>query len=142
MIGLGKQHDVSECMDNCMFQIETALLNFGDNSEDDKTSVVKRYITQAVVSYTQSSNLVPVSSMGSNGNVSQPHLKQTRLLGALHTKRRICSPLFLLVLARTDMISMMLLMDTSTMMLSLMDTKPEWRFPLLSRLHYCTYNYR
>ncbi|KZV90932.1 cysteine proteinase [Exidia glandulosa HHB12029] len=40
----GKQHDVSECMDNCMFQIETALLKFdGDGSEDvQKTSVVKR----------------------------------------------------------------------------------------------------
>ena len=41
----GKQHDVAECMDNCMFQIETALLKFDDMSESsDKTSVVKRYI--------------------------------------------------------------------------------------------------
>ncbi|KIY50469.1 cysteine proteinase [Fistulina hepatica ATCC 64428] len=42
----GRQHDVSECMDNCMFQIETALLKFGgvaDTQEEaDKTSVVKR----------------------------------------------------------------------------------------------------
>ncbi|KAK7686516.1 hypothetical protein QCA50_010114 [Cerrena zonata] len=40
----GRQHDVSECMDNCMFQIETALLDFQDKtgSEDDKTSIVKR----------------------------------------------------------------------------------------------------
>ncbi|KAK2461522.1 hypothetical protein APHAL10511_005985 [Amanita phalloides] len=42
----GKQHDVAECMDNCMFQIETALLNFSDKSDTaangDKTSVVKR----------------------------------------------------------------------------------------------------
>ncbi|KIY73387.1 cysteine proteinase [Cylindrobasidium torrendii FP15055 ss-10] len=43
----GKQHDVAECMDNCMFQIETALLKFGGKenetlSESDKTSVVKR----------------------------------------------------------------------------------------------------
>ena len=42
----GRQHDVSECMDNCMFQIETALLDFQDeemaNTESDKTSVVKR----------------------------------------------------------------------------------------------------
>ncbi|KAJ3512278.1 hypothetical protein NLJ89_g3608 [Agrocybe chaxingu] len=39
----GKQHDVAECMDNCMFQIETALLRFDDISESqDKTSVVKR----------------------------------------------------------------------------------------------------
>jgi ubiquitin carboxyl-terminal hydrolase 25 len=32
-------------MDNCMFQIETALLKFDglSGSEDDKTSVVKRY---------------------------------------------------------------------------------------------------
>jgi ubiquitin carboxyl-terminal hydrolase 25/28 len=44
----GKQHDVAECMDNCMFQIETALLKFdgmdesqGESSE--KTSVVKRF---------------------------------------------------------------------------------------------------
>ncbi|KAF9532093.1 hypothetical protein CPB83DRAFT_867950 [Crepidotus variabilis] len=40
----GKQHDVAECMDNCMFQIETALLRFDEVSDmDDKTSVVKRY---------------------------------------------------------------------------------------------------
>ncbi|KAK7464469.1 ubiquitin-specific protease ubp2 [Stygiomarasmius scandens] len=43
----GKQHDVAECMDNCMFQIEIALLKFEDathgSAEDsDKTSVVKR----------------------------------------------------------------------------------------------------
>ncbi|KAI0363306.1 cysteine proteinase [Pilatotrama ljubarskyi] len=40
----GRQHDVSECMDNCMFQIETALLDFQGmaTSEDDKTSPVKR----------------------------------------------------------------------------------------------------
>ncbi|KAH9914723.1 hypothetical protein B0H21DRAFT_816617 [Amylocystis lapponica] len=40
----GRQHDVSECMDNCMFQIETALLDFQEmtGAEDDKTSVVKR----------------------------------------------------------------------------------------------------
>ncbi|KAG7452076.1 cysteine proteinase [Guyanagaster necrorhizus] len=42
----GKQHDVAECMDNCMFQIETALLKFdsmtGSRSDEDKTSVVKR----------------------------------------------------------------------------------------------------
>ena len=34
-------------MDNCMFQIETALLDFQDedmeNAESDKTSIVKRY---------------------------------------------------------------------------------------------------
>lgn len=49
----GKQHDVAECMDNCMFQIETALLNFDDEDDDgmgateddpdsEKASVVKR----------------------------------------------------------------------------------------------------
>ncbi|KAJ7665439.1 hypothetical protein DFH06DRAFT_1187350 [Mycena polygramma] len=40
----GKQHDVAECMDNCMFQIETALLDFNalSGQEDNKTSVVKR----------------------------------------------------------------------------------------------------
>ncbi|PVG00890.1 cysteine proteinase [Serendipita vermifera] len=40
----GKQHDVSECMDNCMFQIETALLDFEDQvaAKPDKTSIVKR----------------------------------------------------------------------------------------------------
>jgi hypothetical protein len=42
----GRQHDVSECMDNCVFQIETALLKFDglDESEDGKSSVVKRYV--------------------------------------------------------------------------------------------------
>ena len=44
----GKQHDVAECMDNCIFQIETALLKFDGLNESpggssDKTSVVKRY---------------------------------------------------------------------------------------------------
>jgi len=44
----GKQHDVAECMDNCIFQIETALLKFDGMTESqggssDKTSVVKRY---------------------------------------------------------------------------------------------------
>lgn len=41
---LGKQHDVSECMDNCMFQIETALLKFDglSGSQAGKDSVVKR----------------------------------------------------------------------------------------------------
>ncbi|TFY55421.1 hypothetical protein EVG20_g9326 [Dentipellis fragilis] len=40
----GRQHDVSECMDNCIFQIETALLKFDgmDGSEDGKTSIIKR----------------------------------------------------------------------------------------------------
>jgi ubiquitin carboxyl-terminal hydrolase 25/28 len=38
----GRQHDVAECMDNCMFQIETALLKFDDISEaSDKLSIVK-----------------------------------------------------------------------------------------------------
>lgn len=39
----GKQHDVSECMDNCMFQIEIALLNFNGLSDpQEKGSLVKR----------------------------------------------------------------------------------------------------
>lgn len=40
----GRQHDVAECMDNCMFQIETALLRFGDlaGSDESKRSIVKR----------------------------------------------------------------------------------------------------
>lgn len=40
----GRQHDVAECMDNCMFQIETALLKFngdGDKSTE-QVSIVKR----------------------------------------------------------------------------------------------------
>jgi ubiquitin carboxyl-terminal hydrolase 25/28 len=42
---LGKQHDVSECMDNCMFQIEIALLKFDVlNDSDDESSVVKRQV--------------------------------------------------------------------------------------------------
>lgn len=41
---IGKQHDVAECMDNCMFQIETALLRFDDmvGIDKNKISVVKR----------------------------------------------------------------------------------------------------
>jgi len=40
----GKQHDVSECMDNCIFQIETALLKFDEQASTDsnKMSIVKR----------------------------------------------------------------------------------------------------
>jgi ubiquitin carboxyl-terminal hydrolase 25/28 len=30
---VGRQHDVSECMDNCVFQIETALLKFDGMDE-------------------------------------------------------------------------------------------------------------
>lgn len=42
----GKQHDVSECMDNCMFQIEIALLNFsGLNGPLEKGSLVKRFFS-------------------------------------------------------------------------------------------------
>ena len=46
MVLAGRQHDVSECMDNCVFQIETALLKFDgmDESEDGKSSVVKRCV--------------------------------------------------------------------------------------------------
>lgn len=42
----GKQHDVAECMDNCMFQIETALLRFDEmaGSDKSKVSVVKRSV--------------------------------------------------------------------------------------------------
>ena len=40
---IGKQHDVAECMDNCMFQIEIALLKFdGLNDAEEKGSIVKR----------------------------------------------------------------------------------------------------
>jgi hypothetical protein len=37
-------------MDNCVFQIETALLKFDglDESEDGKSSVVKRYVAFSV----------------------------------------------------------------------------------------------
>ncbi|KAH7105002.1 cysteine proteinase [Auriculariales sp. MPI-PUGE-AT-0066] len=38
----GRQHDVSECMDNCMFQIETAFLRFDGSDDIQKASVVKR----------------------------------------------------------------------------------------------------
>ncbi|KAG8912155.1 ubiquitin-specific protease ubp2 [Tulasnella sp. 417] len=42
----GKQHDVSECMDNCMFQIEAAMKfgmeKSGITSGDPESSVVKR----------------------------------------------------------------------------------------------------
>lgn len=41
----GKQHDVAECLDNCMFQIETALLEFEGETEaqaSEKTTIVKR----------------------------------------------------------------------------------------------------
>jgi ubiquitin carboxyl-terminal hydrolase 25/28 len=46
VLDVGKQHDVAECMDNCMFQIETALLKFDgiSSSPDNKTSVVKRCV--------------------------------------------------------------------------------------------------
>ena len=44
----GRQHDVAECMDNCMFQIETALLRFGQlagDGEEEKRSLVKRCVS-------------------------------------------------------------------------------------------------
>jgi hypothetical protein len=50
---VGRQHDVSECMDNCVFQIETALLKFDglDESEDGKSSVVKRCVAFGSVTF-------------------------------------------------------------------------------------------
>lgn len=43
---VGKQHDVSECMDNCMFQIEAAMKfgmeKIGLSPDDSESSVVKR----------------------------------------------------------------------------------------------------
>lgn len=44
----GRQHDVSECMDSCLFQLEcaelirSAKLSGGSNPDIDKTSIVKR----------------------------------------------------------------------------------------------------
>ncbi|EEB89591.1 hypothetical protein MPER_12291 [Moniliophthora perniciosa FA553] len=42
----GRQHDVAECMDNCMFQIETAMLKFDEvvdtPDEEDTNSIVKQ----------------------------------------------------------------------------------------------------
>ena len=59
--GLGRQHDVSECMDNCMFQIETALLDFPDeemaNADPDKTSIVKRFVTNLLDIYSLTQQL-------------------------------------------------------------------------------------
>ncbi|KAF9011085.1 hypothetical protein BDQ17DRAFT_1345443 [Cyathus striatus] len=37
----GKQHDVAECMDNCIFQLEAALLQFGDDP-DAGPNIIKR----------------------------------------------------------------------------------------------------
>jgi len=50
---VGRQHDVSECMDNCVFQIETALLKFDglDESEEGKSSVVKRCVALGAVTF-------------------------------------------------------------------------------------------
>ena len=45
---VGRQHDVSECMDSCLFQLECAelirstKLSGGSNPDIDKTSIVKR----------------------------------------------------------------------------------------------------
>jgi ubiquitin carboxyl-terminal hydrolase 25/28 len=45
---VGRQHDVSECMDSCLFQLEcaelirSAKLSGGSDPDTDKTSIVKR----------------------------------------------------------------------------------------------------
>ncbi|KAK7063918.1 USP domain-containing protein [Favolaschia claudopus] len=61
----GKQHDVSECMDNCMFQIETALLKFDGMSgnDDDKTSIVKRLFYGKIRQRIASDDLASKSSV-------------------------------------------------------------------------------
>jgi ubiquitin carboxyl-terminal hydrolase 25 len=62
MVNTGRQHDVSECMDNCMFQIETALLKFDgtdviDENGDNKSSIVKRYVYLPLLPAVYSTNL-------------------------------------------------------------------------------------
>ncbi|TDL19407.1 cysteine proteinase [Rickenella mellea] len=42
----GKQHDVAECMDNCMFQIETALLQLGELAMPGSDTVIKRSVVK------------------------------------------------------------------------------------------------
>ena len=94
---LGRQHDVAECMDNCMFQIETALLRFDgsggpESSQDiDKTSVVKRYGTFKYRSSTWKLTLIsPVSSTASYARESWHH-QRMHPPEARYTKRRTCS---------------------------------------------------
>jgi hypothetical protein len=67
---IGRQHDVSECMDNCVFQIETALLKFDglDESEDGKSSVVKRFVALRFLKWIADDALRLVCSMEPCGN--------------------------------------------------------------------------
>ncbi|KZT63625.1 cysteine proteinase [Daedalea quercina L-15889] len=76
----GRQHDVSECMDNCIFQIETALLDFQEmgGAEDDKTSIVKRLFFGK-----KRQRLAPLSSTDETRHKSSIHEKED-LFSHLH----------------------------------------------------------
>ncbi|KAG2022705.1 ubiquitin C-terminal hydrolase Ubp2 [Coprinopsis cinerea AmutBmut pab1-1] len=58
----GRQHDVAECMDNCMFQIETALLKFGSKTEAD-SSIIKRLFFGKIRQRLTSANLTSRASL-------------------------------------------------------------------------------
>ncbi|KAH9830534.1 cysteine proteinase [Rhodofomes roseus] len=76
----GRQHDVSECMDNCIFQIETALLDFQEmaGAEDDKTSIVKRLFFGK-----KRQRLTPLSATDDTRHKSSIHEKED-LFSHLH----------------------------------------------------------
>jgi ubiquitin carboxyl-terminal hydrolase 25/28 len=69
-------------MDNCVFQIETALLKFDgmDESEDGKSSVVKRYVVLKSLIYIQ-----PLSNRLFYGTLRQRLVAPTEGLRALST---------------------------------------------------------
>jgi ubiquitin carboxyl-terminal hydrolase 25/28 len=91
---LGKQHDVSECMDNCMFQIEIALLKFdGLGESDNQNSVVKRQVLW-ISSSTYMNYSLPGYFMGNCGKDSHKSLLSD-IPELQHTRKKTSSPIFL-----------------------------------------------
>lgn len=96
--GSGKQHDVAECMDNCMFQIETALLKFDAMSgNDNKTSIVKRCVT-SLLSIRYIYRLADCFTAKSDNGL----LRTICSRGHLSMKKRISFPIFLSMLQMTE----------------------------------------
>jgi len=88
---IGKQHDVSECMDNCMFQIETALLKFDglSGSHDSKGSIVKRQAHPLPLPSTSASFILFSDFSTARFDNVWPLCHRTTNHGLLSMKRRL-----------------------------------------------------
>jgi len=138
----GRQHDVSECMDNCVFQIETALLKFDgmDESEDGKSSVVKRYVTlESLASNSHQRRRVACSMGHCDSGWSRQRPKVHELCQP--TKLKTSFQYFLLAYPTKDTIYTTASVIISTQQRSWIQTRSRWRllwstFPLFYKFNF------